>query len=79
MQPEHMKKIEELMGAMKCAKGFTCAQNGFAELCRVKVTEWHNYLVCLDKKYDCPFYLTIDRDAVCSCPLRMYIANKIDL
>ena len=78
MKDEDRKKIEEIMGGMKCSKNFKCAESGFEHLCRAKDLGLESYLDCLEKKPgECPFALSFGHGFLCQCPLRVYLAKKL--
>ena len=83
MHSDDRKKIEEILGGLKCPKDFKCSQAGFDTLCKAKKIEdgVAFYLECLEKdtQQQCIFarHIPIEDFYICSCPLRRYIADKI--
>lgn len=78
MKEEDKKKIEEIMGGMKCPKNFKCGENGFENLCRAKDSGLEGYLDCLEAKSGtCSFAFPFAYGFLCQCPLRVYIAKKL--
>jgi hypothetical protein len=79
MDEEVRKRIEQIAAGMKCPKGFRCARSGFEELCKAKDVGLDGYLECLEKNArECPFALPFGYGHFCECPLRVYIAKKLD-
>ena len=83
MKSDDRKKLEEIIGGLKCPKDFRCYQAGFDTLCKAKKMEDGGvafYLECLEKDtQQCIFskHIPIDDFYICSCPLRRYIADKM--
>lgn len=82
MQADERKKLEEMIGGVKCPKDFRCYQAGFDTLCKAKKMDdgVALYLECLEKDpRQCVFskHIAIEDFYVCSCPLRRYIADKM--
>ena len=78
MEDEIRKKIEEIMGGMKCPKDFECAKGGFERLCQAKDFGLEQFLECLeDNPLQCPFAVPFGFDLFCQCPLRVYLAKKL--
>jgi hypothetical protein len=74
-----IKKIEELIGTMKCPHNFQCYASGFKQLCRAKIVGIENFLECLEENpVECKFAVQINQYTyLCQCPLRNYIAKKL--
>ena len=81
MKEEDRKRIDEILGEMKCPKGFRCAESGFEDLCRAKDFGDEKRLHCLEPESEpCPFATDYDcgfRMRFCNCPLRVYIAKNL--
>jgi len=72
------KKIDEIIGGMKCPKGFKCYINGFKNLCKAEDIGKKNILVCLDENpEECVFSMPIGSKNYCQCPLRVYLAKEL--
>ena len=78
MEEEHKRKMEELIGELKCPKDFRCYQLGFDNLCRAKDIGIESFLVCLEENQrNCKFAVPVKTSYLCHCPLRIYIAKKL--
>lgn len=80
MRDEDRRKIKELLGTLKCPKGFDCAASGFRYLCEAEKNETGCHLKCLEHDpTKCVFASPNDDGFNCGCPLRQYIADKLKL
>ncbi len=78
MTDEEKKKIEELLGNLKCAKNFQCAESGFERLCSARDLGLETFLECLEEKpWGCTFAVSFGERYFCECPLRVYAAKKL--
>jgi hypothetical protein len=78
MDEQIRKKIEEIIGQMKCPKGFTCAGSGLEVLCKARDIGLESFLECLaEDRRECPFVVEFGDAFFCQCPLRGYIARKL--
>ena len=82
MNEEEKKKIEEIIGGLKCSKGFTCAQSGFEGLCKARDIGLKSVLLCLEENPEaCEFALYSgawpDGHFCCQCPVRVHLATKV--
>ena len=78
MQDEVRKRVEEIVGGMKCPKAFSCAESGFERLCKARDLGLDDYLDCLDENSNrCSFAMPFGHGHFCCCPLRVYIAKKL--
>ena len=78
MREEDKKRIEEIIGEMKCPKAFKCAESGFEQLCKAKDSGLKHYLECLEENpHKCPFALPFGGLHLCQCPLRVYLSTKL--
>lgn len=79
MEPEHKRKIEEIVGVMECPKDFQCCESDFANVCRAKDIGIESFLECLQENPQlCRFALSFGYGYLCQCPLRVYIAKKLE-
>ena len=80
MKEKDKKIIKDIIDGMHCPKDFLCAESGFEKLCKAKDVGLENHLLCLVKNqvYPCKFILRFDNTNFCHCPLRVYIAKKIE-
>jgi len=79
MDQDHKKEIEKIIGQMQCPKGFRCYKSGLETLCKAKaIGEKPLQLVCLeDKALTCKF-LSVKKGFICECPLRIYLAKRLN-
>lgn len=77
MEEEVRKKIEEIIGQMRCPKNFRCAESDFENLCKAEDIGMDRHLLCLDNTPSrCLFSLVFDKH-YCACPLRIYLAKHL--
>ncbi len=78
MRDDDKKKIEEIIGKMKCPKNFKCAESDFENLCKAKDFGLDSYLECLEENpQQCKFVLRFGKGHFCNCPLRVYLGKKL--
>lgn len=78
MTEEDLLKIKEIISGMKCPKGFRCAEEGFAWLCKAEEIGLTDHLKCLEvDQPDCPFKINFAHLRFCQCPLRVYLFKKL--
>ncbi len=76
MEEDQRKKIEELIGQIKCPKAFKCYTSGFEDLCRSRDIGLDSYLECLEEEpRRCTFAFAFGHTYFCKCPLRVYLAK----
>ena len=79
LKEDDQRKIEEIIGKMSCPKAFKCAASGFAGLCRARDFGVDSYLECLDESGgECQFALPFGDGYLCQCPLRVFLAKKLN-
>jgi hypothetical protein len=79
MNQEYQKEIEEIMGVMKCSKDFKWCKLGVDVLCKAKDIGAESFLLCLEKNLrKCNFSLPRLRGYICECPIRIYLARKLE-
>ena len=79
LKDDDQRKIEEIIGKMSCPKAFKCAESGFAGLCRARDFGVDSYLECLDESgHECQFALPFGDGYLCQCPLRVFLAKKLN-
>ena len=72
MEAEHEIRIEEIMGAMTCPKGFKCCKSGFEELCKATDIAIEGFVKCLEENpEECWFSASSGRSYCCQCPLNI--------
>ena len=78
MKDEDRKRIEEIMGGMRCPKDFKCVNSGFEEMCKARDFGLEKFLDCLEADPgECSFALPFGHSHFCQCPLRVYIFKKL--
>jgi len=79
VKDEDLQKIKEIIGGMSCPKSFKCAESGFSILCKANDLGIENYLACLDEEGKvCLFALPFGSSYLCQCPLRVFLAKKLN-
>ena len=74
-----MENIEDIIDKLQCSKGFECYKSGYKNLCKAEDIGLESFLVCLEKNSsDCKFSISFGEGFFCQCPLRVYIAKKIN-
>lgn len=72
-------KIEKITSNIKCRKDFECYKSGFEKLTKVKNFEGANLFQCLGQNaYQCEYSFPFGDAYFCKCPLRSYIARKLN-
>jgi hypothetical protein len=80
MDENQKKQIKEIINGLQCPKDFVCYASGQKRLCKAEDIGLDSYLVCLEKDpKECKFFVVIFGDKhFCQCPLRIYIAKKMN-
>ena len=79
MDEEFKQKVEEIVGGMQCPRSFRCCQNNFANVCKAKDIGIETFLECSEEKpQECQFAMPFGNSHFCKCPLRVYIAKKLN-
>jgi len=80
MDENQKKQIKEIINGLQCPKDFVCYTSGQKRLCKAEDIGLDSYLVCLEKDpKECNFFAVIFGDKhICQCPLRVYIAKKMN-
>lgn len=79
MDEEHRKSIQEIIGGMTCPKDFECCESDFANVCKAKDFGVEKFLKCLEENpRKCEFSMSFGYAFFCQCPLRVYIAKKLN-
>ena len=72
------RRLEDIVGELKCPKNFRCYRSGFKTLCKAKDIGLERHLVCLEKNpKKCVFAFSFGGEYFCTCPVRIYIAKNI--
>lgn len=78
MEKGMKKQIENMIGGIECPKSFQCYKSGFDNLCRARDIGIESFLECLEKNPKaCTFSMALGLMHLCRCPLRIYIAKKL--
>ena len=72
--------IQENFGDVECPKSFECYKTNFSKIGQVKKHGEENFLECLEKDASkCGFSLPCEDKHYCLCPVRIHIANNLNL
>jgi len=73
------KELKEIIDGMHCPKDFICYESGFETLCRAKDIGVERFLECMEEDpRKCLFSVPVGVASLCQCPLRVYIAKKLN-
>lgn len=73
------KELQEVLDKTTCQKSFICYKSGFKNLCRAEDVGEKYMLVCLEEKPEkCKFSFPVEGASYCQCPVRVYIAKKLE-
>lgn len=79
MEQAYQKEIEKIIGQFNCPKDLICYKSGFEVLCKAQDIGVESFLICLEEDpRKCRFSLPLERRDICECPLRIYIAKKLN-
>ena len=79
MLEEYETEIEKIIGEINCTKGFKCYESGFKILCKAKDIGIDSFLECLERDPNaCQFSFPFGITHLCRCPIRVYVANKMN-
>jgi hypothetical protein len=80
MDENQKKQIKEIINGLQCPKDFVCYTSGQTMLCKAEDIGLDSYLVCLEKNpRGCKFFTVIFGDKhFCQCPLRIYLAKRMN-
>ena len=77
-EQQHKRQIEQIIGAMKCAKGFQCYKSGLTNLCKARLVADTGLVECSpENQQDCEFRTPFMDRTFCKCQLRCYIAKNL--
>jgi len=72
-------EVTEIIGELRCPKNYHCYRTKYKELCKAEFLEKLKILHCLEEdSQGCIFSLLYKDANYCQCPLRNYIAEKIE-
>jgi hypothetical protein len=78
MEPDHEKKLKELIGDLVCTKDFKCCTEGLENLCKAKDIGREVHLECLEASPSlCPFSMSFVTGHLCACHLRVHIVKML--
>ncbi len=78
MKKKHKGELRQILNGLKCSKDFLCYTSGLEKLCRATDIGLEKSLVCLESNpQDCKFSVRYGGSFFCQCPLRVYIAKKL--
>ncbi len=73
----HKKRIEEIIGNMKCKRDFACYKSHFENFKNAKDTPMESFVECSNKDaWQCEYSLLFGSSYLCKCPLKVYILKK---
>ncbi len=79
MLEEYKTEIEKIIGQIECKKGFKCYESGFKILCKAEDIGINSFLECLEREPNaCQFSFPFGLTYLCKCPLRVYVADKMN-
>jgi hypothetical protein len=79
MYSAHKNEIHRIMEGMECPDDFSCYKTGFKNLCKAKDFGIESVLECLEKDPTlCKYALKYGHLYFCKCPLRTFIAQKLN-
>jgi hypothetical protein len=81
MEQEVEREIEQLMAGMECAKDFDCYRSGFERLCKARDDGLKEHVWCMEEagvSRGCGYSLSFGKGMLCKCPLRVYLAKKLE-
>ena len=79
MEQEHEEKIAEIMADMDCPKDFKCHKSQFTDLSKARGMGIKEFAQCLDSSAGCDFSFAFGNIYMCKCPLRVYLANTLEI
>lgn len=72
-------EVTEIIGGLKCPKNYRCYRKKYKELCKAEFVEQVKIVHCLEEDAKGCIFSLLYKDAYyCQCPLRNYIAEKIE-
>ena len=79
MLEKYKVQAKKIMGEINCSKGFKCYESGFKTLCKAKDIGIDSFLECLEMRpNECKFSFPFGLMYLCKCPLRIYVAKKMN-
>jgi len=79
MEEHDKNEVEKIIEGMTCPKDFLCYRSGFTVLYKAKDIGLESFIECQEKNsWECIFSLSFGYAYLCRCPLRIYIAKKLN-
>jgi hypothetical protein len=79
MYSAYKDEIYKIMEEMECPDDFSCYKTGFKNLCKARNFGIESILECLEEDPTiCKFSLEYGHLFFCKCPLRAFIANRLN-
>ena len=76
---EQQIEITKIIGGLSCPKNYNCFRSEYQKLCKAEFVEELKVVNCLEEdSRKCIFSLPYKDACYCQCPLRNYIAEKIE-
>jgi hypothetical protein len=80
VKQDYKEQLEALMEKMECPKDFLCYKSNFSKLCNTEYMRADEFWECRDKTpLNCSFSALHTYTYLCRCPLRHYIAEKLEM
>ena len=72
-------EVTEIIDGLNCPKNYRCYRKKYKELCKAEFVEQVKIVHCLEEDAQGCIFSLLYKDAYyCQCPLRNYIAEKIE-
>lgn len=80
VEPEHKRRIEEIMAETKCESGLTCHKSEFENLSKARAIGNDSVIECShENTWACKFRVCLGHSWFCTCPVRVYLGVKLGL
>jgi hypothetical protein len=80
MEPEHKRRIKEIMAETKCDNDFKCHKSEFEKLCKARAIGNDSVIECSRENTGvCKFRASLGHSWFCTCPVRVYLGVKMGL
>jgi hypothetical protein len=83
MKEQDLDKIREIIDDLQCPKDFECYKQRFEGICQVKDVGLDSIVECIETSPNgcgntCSFHISYGHSHYCKCPLRVYIAKRLN-
>ena len=79
LSQETILEIEQLIATFKCPLDYKCYKSNFEEICDAVIIGNGELVECVDNNAsNCQLSSPFGEGYFCSCPLRAYIARKLN-